>query len=103
MPPMLFCSRARMPHDDAHHHSTLFRAVRTIFSVTLLSRFGGLARDIIIGRLFGNTALGSAFQAAFQIPNLFRRLLGEGALSAAFIPLYTDALKDESQPRPADQ
>jgi putative peptidoglycan lipid II flippase len=91
-----------MPDHDAHHR-TLARGVRTIFSVTLLSRLAGLARDVIIGRIFGNTAVGSAFLAAFQIPNLFRRLFGEGALSAAFIPAYADALADRSDPRAPDR
>ena len=44
-------------------------------------------------RMFGATAVNSAFQAAFAIPNMFRRLFGEGALSAAFIPEYTDATR----------
>lgn len=57
--------------------------------MTLLSRVGGLLRDVLVFRLFGATALGSAFAAGFTIPNLFRRLFGEGALSAAFIPEYT--------------
>lgn len=71
--------------------TTLGRAVRAIFSVTLLSRLGGLARDVIVGRVFGDTWVNSAFAAAFAIPNLFRRLFGEGALSAAFIPAYARA------------
>jgi len=61
--------------------------------VTLLSRVGGLVRDVLIGRMFGDTVVNSAFAAAFQLPNMFRRLFGEGALSAAFIPAYTDACK----------
>ncbi|MGE3108175.1 MAG: murein biosynthesis integral membrane protein MurJ [Phycisphaerales bacterium] len=74
-------------HDaDAHG---LHRAIRAVSSVTLLSRFAGLVREVLVSRLFGDTALGSAFGAAFQIPNLFRRLFGEGALSAAFIPAYS--------------
>jgi putative peptidoglycan lipid II flippase len=77
--------------------------VRTIFSVTLLSRFAGMVRDVIIGRIFGDTAVGSAFLAAFQLPNLFRRLFGEGALSAAFIPAYAEALDDSGDPRGADR
>jgi putative peptidoglycan lipid II flippase len=84
------------------HHQALGRAVQAVFSVTLLSRIGGLARDVIVGRLFGDTALGSAFAAAFAIPNTFRRLFGEGALSAAFIPLYTKAARD-GDPQRADQ
>lgn len=79
-------------------HSTLARAVRAVSGVTLVSRFAGLARNVIIARIFGDTMVGSAFAAAFQTPNMFRRLFGEGALSAAFIPAYTHALKhDESQ------
>ncbi len=82
-----------MSEPHAHHHSTLARAVRAVAGVTLLSRLGGLARDVILVRVFGATDVGSAFQAAFAIPNMFRRLFGEGALSAAFIPEYTDATK----------
>lgn len=59
--------------------------------MTLLSRLGGLARDVIVGRVFGVTPVGSAFATAFAVPNMFRRLFGEGALSAAFIPAYADA------------
>ncbi len=70
-------------------------AVRTTGAVTLLSRFGGLARDVIVVRIFGDTATGSAFAAAFAIPNTFRRLFGEGALSAAFLPEYARAEKHD--------
>ena len=52
-----------------------------------------LARDIVLVRTFGDTVVGSAFSSAFQIPNMFRRLFGEGALSAAFVPEYTDAVR----------
>ncbi len=74
--------------------------MRAVFSVTLLSRLGGLAREVIVARLFGDTAVGSAFAAAFAIPNLFRRLFGEGALSAAFIPEYTRAVQSAASPPP---
>jgi len=74
---------------------TLGSAVRTVSGLTLLSRVAGLARDLILVRIFGNTAVGSAFAAAFTIPNLFRRLFGEGALSAAFLPEYADALHND--------
>lgn len=78
---------------DAQRHGALAQAVRATGGMTLLSRVGGLVRDVVIGRIFGDTAVGSAFAAAFAIPNMFRRLFGEGALSAAFIPAYTDAHK----------
>jgi putative peptidoglycan lipid II flippase len=75
----------------------LASAVRATGGVTLLSRLGGLIRDVIIGRVFGDqSAVGSAFNAAFAIPNMFRRLFGEGALSAAFIPAYTDAQRESA-------
>jgi len=73
----------------------LAAAVRVISGLTLLSRFSGLARDILTARLFGDGLLGSAFRAAYAAPNLFRRLFGEGALSAAFMPEYTRILKDD--------
>jgi putative peptidoglycan lipid II flippase len=70
-------------------------AVRVVSGVTLLSRFGGLAREVLVNRVFGDTAIGSAFAAGFAVPNMFRRLLGEGALSAAFIPEYAQATKSD--------
>lgn len=62
---------------------------RHAFTVTLLtaaSRFGGLAREACFSRLIGVTDAASAFGFAFLVPNLFRRLFGEGALSAALVP-----------------
>ena len=55
---------------------------------TLTSRVLGLVREIVYANFMGNTPVASAFTLAFQIPNLFRRLLGEGALTAAFIPIF---------------
>lgn len=79
----------------------LSSAVRVVSGLTLLSRFAGLARDVVTARLFGDTALGSAFRAAYAVPNLFRRLFGEGALSAAFLPEYTLLRRDD--PKTADE
>lgn len=73
------------------------RAVRVFSLLTLISRFGGLLRDVLTARIFGDTAVGSAFMAAFAIPNLFRRLLGEGALAAAFLPIYTRLDRDDPE------
>lgn len=63
-----------------------------VSGATLLSRVLGLGREMLIAAVFGTSALNSAFVSAFTLPNLFRRLLGEGALTAAFIPTMTDAL-----------
>lgn len=83
--------------DHAAEHATgmLAAAVRVVSGLTLLSRFAGLARDVITARIFGDSLLGSAFRAAYALPNLFRRLFGEGALSAAFIPQYALLRRDD--------
>lgn len=70
-------------------------AIRVVFSFTLLSRFAGLAREVLTARVLGDTLVGSAFAAAFIVPNLFRRLFGEGALSAAFLPEYARLVKHD--------
>jgi hypothetical protein len=67
---------------------------------TLISRVLGLAREIVAGHYLGTGLVASAFTVAFTIPNLFRKLFGEGALSAAFIPLYAQALKAEKAAGP---
>ena len=71
---------------------------RNIFGVgvmTGISRIFGFIRDMLIARFLGAGRLSDIFLAAFKLPNLFRDLLGEGALSAIFIPMYTDMKKDE--------
>ncbi len=93
-------SRARLPaaarssgapaSSHEQEHRGFFAAVRVVSSLTLVSRVAGLFRDMATARVFGDTAVGSAFNFAFLIPNLFRRLFGEGALSAAFIPVYAE-------------
>jgi putative peptidoglycan lipid II flippase len=57
---------------------------------TLTSRLLGMVREMVYARFMGTTWVASAFLLAFQIPNLFRRLLGEGALTAAFIPVFKE-------------
>ena len=71
---------------------------KNIFGVgvmTGISRIFGFVRDMLIARFLGAGRLSDIFLAAFKLPNLFRDLLGEGALSAIFIPMYTDMKKDE--------
>ncbi|MEE2908421.1 MAG: murein biosynthesis integral membrane protein MurJ [Planctomycetota bacterium] len=64
------------------------RNARTVMSMTALSRLTGLAREAVLSRLFGTDAILSSYFFAFLVPNLFRRLFGEGALAAAFLPSY---------------
>ncbi len=65
-------------------------------AMTGISRIFGFVRDMLIARILGAGAMSDAFLAAFKLPNLFRDLLGEGALSAIFIPMYTDKQKDKT-------
>jgi putative peptidoglycan lipid II flippase len=65
----------------------LLRAASTISFFTLLSRITGLVRDVLIASLFGASAWMDAFNVAFRIPNLLRRLFAEGAFSQAFVPV----------------
>src|SRR5690242_12381030 len=64
---------------------------------TLTSRLLGLIREIVYANFMGNGNVASAFTLAFQIPNLFRRLLGEGALTAAFIPIFKKKEVEEGE------
>lgn len=64
-------------------------------AMTGISRIFGFIRDMLIARVLGAGRLSDIFLAAFKLPNLFRDLLGEGALSAIFIPMYTDKNKDK--------
>lgn len=70
-----------------------------IFSAaTGLSRVAGLIREVVARGYFGTSAAASAFTFAFQVPNLVRSLFADAALSAAFVPIFTDLLeKDRKQ------
>lgn len=63
----------------------------------MVSRFLGLGRDMMVTAVFGLTALADAFYTAFTLPNLFRRLLGEGALTAAFVPTLHEELRQRER------
>ncbi|HEX7440128.1 MAG TPA: lipid II flippase MurJ, partial [Caldimonas sp.] len=65
----------------------LLRAASTISLFTLASRVTGLFRDVLTASLFGAGAWMDAFNVAFRIPNLLRRLFAEGAFSQAFVPV----------------
>ncbi len=65
-----------------------------IFSIaTGISRIVGLIREIVAASFFGTSAAGSAFTIAYQIPNLVANLFAQAALSAAFVPVFTDLLQ----------
>ena len=69
-------------------HSTFFRHVFTVGGFTAFSRVLGLVREMLQSRLIGAGVEQSAFTLAFAIPNMARKLFGEGALTAAFVPVF---------------
>ncbi len=71
---------------------SLLKNVGTIGGLTLVSRFAGLAREMIFSRVLGANAVTDAWFQAFIIPNVFRRLFAEGAFSAAFVPMFSKRL-----------
>src|SRR5256885_3851597 len=75
--------------------SQMLRSSGAVGAATFTSRLLGLVREIAYARFMGDGWVAGAFVFAFIIPNLFRRLLGEGALTAAFIPIFKEKEKLE--------
>ncbi len=73
----------------------MFRSFFTVGTLTLLSRIVGFARDKLIAVHLGSGALADVWVAAFQLPNLFRRVFGEGAFNSAFVPMYSRRLEEQ--------
>ena len=73
------------------------KAATVIGTGTLLSRILGFLRDMVIANFFGAGMAADAFFVAFRIPNLWRRLVGEGSLTISFIPVYTEYLTQRSE------
>jgi putative peptidoglycan lipid II flippase len=75
----------------------LLRAASTVSLLTLASRITGLGRDLLIAASFGASAWTDAFNVAFRIPNLLRRLFAEGAFSQAFVPILAETRVREGE------
>ena len=73
----------------------LVKATGTIGGLTLVSRIAGFGREMLMSRIMGASAAADAFLVAFRLPNTFRRLFGEGAFSAGFVPLFSQRLHGE--------
>jgi len=73
----------------------LVKTTGTIGGLTLVSRIAGFAREMLMSRVMGASWQADAFFVAFRLPNTFRRLFGEGAFSAGFVPLYAQRLQGE--------
>ncbi len=75
----------------------LIRAAGIVGLMTLASRVLGMIRDIVTAKRFGTSWQWDAFIYAFMLPNFFRRLVGEGSLSSAFIPVYSETLQQKGR------
>jgi putative peptidoglycan lipid II flippase len=71
----------------------LHKATGTIGGLTLVSRIAGFGREMLMSRVLGAGFYTDAFYVSFRLPNTFRRLFGEGAFSAGFVPLYSQRLQ----------
>ncbi len=76
----------------------MLRSILTVGGWTMASRVLGFLRDMLIAALLGAGPLGDAFVVANKLPNLFRRLFGEGAFNAAFVPAFAGLMETEGKP-----
>ena len=90
-------NESRRVTEGVEHHDSkgFFSSLRVVSGLTFVSRVLGLIRDCVCLAVFGAGREMSAFYFAFAVPNLFRRLFGEGALSAAFIPAFAQRWQKE--------
>jgi len=80
----------------------LARNIGSMSIAVFFSRILGLVRDQVMAFFFGGGYLNDAFNVAYNIPNLLRRLFGEGALSTAFVPIYTRMGKEKGREEQID-
>ncbi len=82
--------RTQTEHKEREH---FFAAAKLVAGLTVLSRIAGMLRAMAVASL-GANAMTDAFAFAFKIPNLFRRLFAEGAMSSAFVPIFTETMEE---------
>ena len=90
MPQFLADFKVSGPGDAPSVERQVVGALGSIGSATLASRVLGFLRDMIVALAFGAGPITDAFFVAYRIPNILRRLLGEGALSTAVVPIFTE-------------
>ncbi|HEV2593080.1 MAG TPA: lipid II flippase MurJ, partial [Gaiellaceae bacterium] len=93
--PTMVITAAQLRQAESGDESRRRLAVSTaIFGIaTALSRVLGLVREMVAGYYFGVGGRINAFTVAFQVPNLFRALVADAALSSAFVPVFSDLLE----------
>jgi len=78
-------------------NSKVAKAAGIVGAATMVSRVFGLLRDTVIAALFGANWMTDAFWVAYRIPNTSSRLLGEGSLTASFVPVFTEYLQKKTK------
>ena len=86
----------------ATQQESIVRSAGVVSAGVLLSRLSGLVREMAMARLFGASMVYDAFALGFRIPNLTRDLFAEGALSAAFVPTFTEYLSTKGRREAAE-
>ena len=90
-------SNAPPEADSTHSESRrIVRSAVLVGALTLLSRVAGLLREATIGVFLGTGVMADAFRIGFTLPNLMRRLVGEGAVTSAFVAVYSRHVDHES-------
>ncbi len=87
--------KSGMPETEGS--SGKLKGFKSVSLLTLLSRIAGLARDSLMASVFGTGPILDAFTVAFRVPNMFRRLFGEGAMTTAFLPAFVKADQTEGR------
>src|SRR5580693_2379529 len=82
---------------STQHHHRLARSAGIFTGATMISRLLGYGRDTMVAAFFGAGPAAHAFYTAFRIANLFRRLLGEGALSSSFVPVFSEYTQTQTK------
>ncbi len=85
-----------MTHIQAHKKQIL-KSASIISIITVVSRILGYVRDQRLTLLLGTTGIANSFVLAYRIPNVLRRLVGEGSMTAAFIPVFADHMRNRSR------
>jgi putative peptidoglycan lipid II flippase len=79
------------------NNKTLIKRVGKIVFGTTFSRIFGYVRDMLVASIFGVGAVADTFYVAFRIPNLFRRMFGEGSFTAALVPVFSEYINTKSK------
>ncbi len=79
------------------HKRQILKSASIISIITVASRILGYVRDQRLTLLLGTTGIADSFVLAYRIPNILRRLVGEGSMTASFIPVFTDYMRNRSR------